>query len=112
MIAFNETKGLKIASEVGKADSYAARSRGLLGRAKMGAEEGLWIIPCPMIHTFFMAFAIDVLFLDSSLRVVRVIENLKPWRMSPWVFGAHSVLELSAGALDGKTEIGDQLSIR
>jgi len=77
----------------------------------MGAQEGLWIIPCPMIHTFFMKFAIDVLFLNRELKVVRVMENLKPWRLSPWVFRAHSVLELAAGHLKGSTQVGDQLQI-
>jgi len=78
----------------------------------MAPEEGLWIVPCPMIHTFFMRFAIDVLFLDRELKVVRVMENLKPWRLSPWVFRAHSVLELAGGRLQGSVRVGDRLDIR
>ncbi len=78
----------------------------------MEPEEGLWIVPCPMIHTFFMAFPIDVLFLDEELRVRKVIENLKPWRISPWVFSAKSVLELPGGSLNGSVSIGDELEIR
>lgn len=93
------------------ADDAASRSRGLLGRDAMAREEGLWIVPCPMIHTFFMRFAIDVLFLDRGLRVVRVLEGLKPWRVSPWVFRAHSVLELAGGTLRGTVGTGDQLEI-
>jgi uncharacterized membrane protein (UPF0127 family) len=75
----------------------------------MGDKEGLWIDPCPMIHTFFMGFPIDVLFLTEDLRVVRVLEGLKPWRMSPWVFSARSVLELAGGKLKGSVKEGDQL---
>ena len=78
----------------------------------MAPEEGLWIVPCPMIHTFFMKFAIDVLFLDRELRVVRVLEELRPWRLSPWVFRAHSVLELAAGRLQGTVRVGDCLELR
>jgi uncharacterized protein len=111
LIAFNRTRGREIASEVEKADDYQSRSRGLLGRTSMTSRQGLWIVPCPMIHTFFMKFAIDVVFLDRSLRAVRVIENLKPWRLSPWVFRAHSVLELAGGALKGTVAVGDQLDI-
>jgi len=77
----------------------------------MEPDEGLWIIPCPMIHTFFMRFSIDVLFLDKELRVRHVVENMMPWRMSRWVFSAHSVLELPAGTLDGSVSNGDRLEI-
>lgn len=100
-----------MATKVLKAEDYESRSRGLLGRSSMEAGEGLWIVPCPMIHTFFMKFAIDVLFLDKTLKVVRVIENLKPWRLSPWVWSARSVLELPAGALAGGVSVGDRLEI-
>ena len=90
----------------------ALRSKGLLGRASMDEGEGLWIVPCPMIHTFFMKFPIDVLFLDSGLRVVRVIEGLRPWRLSPWVWSAHSVLELPGGSLLDAVAAGDRLEMR
>jgi len=109
---FNRTRGVGVAARVLKADDYAARSRGLLGRESLAAGEGLWLVPCPMIHTFFMRFAIDALFLDRGLKVLRVLETLKPWRVSPWVWGAHSVLELAAGAVGGATRPGDVLEMR
>ena len=111
MRAFNRTKGRGVASRVLKAEDYDSRSRGLLGRTSMDPDEGLWIVPCPMIHTFFMKFPIDVLFLDRGLKVRRVMENLAPWRLSPWVFSAHSVLELAGGSLKGSVAVGDQLEI-
>jgi len=77
----------------------------------MAPQEGLWIVPCPMIHTFFMKFAIDVVFLDRELSAVRVLENLRPWRLSPWVWRAHSVLELAGGTLRGGVQAGDRLEI-
>lgn len=111
LVAFNLTRGRAVATEVAKAEDYQSRSRGLLGRGSMAPQEGLWIVPCPMIHTFFMKFTIDVLFLSPDLKVVRVIENLKPWRLSPWVFRARSVLELAGGALKGSVAVGDELTI-
>ncbi len=101
-----------MAEKVRLADSFRARSQGLLGRAGLGSEEGLWIVPCGMIHTFFMRFPIDVVFLDRGLNVRRVVENLKPWRLSPWVFSAHSVLELPGGFLQGSVRKGDQLEFK
>src|SRR3954464_7830319 len=111
LVARNRTRGTVVADRVLKAADYESRSRGLLGRDSMGAGEGLWIVPCPMIHTFFMRFAIDVLFLDKELRVARVMEDLKPWRLSPWVLRARSVLELPGGSLRGSVKKGDQLEI-
>lgn len=112
MVAYNVTRGRPVATRVGKAEDAASRSRGLLGRDRLDAAEGLWIAPCPMIHTLFMRFPIDVLFLSRTLEVVRVIENLKPWRLSPWVFRAHSVLELAGGTLRGSVQPGDRLEFR
>lgn len=112
LIAFNATRGATVASRVETAATPATRSQGLLGRDGLAEGEALWIVPCPMIHTFFMRFAIDVLFLDRDLKVVRVIENLKPWRLSPWVWAAHSVLELAGGALKGSVRPGDRFEMR
>jgi uncharacterized membrane protein (UPF0127 family) len=120
MIAVHAPTGRALAARVTKADDAASRSKGLLGRAALDADEGVWIVqpplarfvPCPTIHTFFMKFPIDVLFLDGGLRVRRVIEGLKPWRLSPWVFSAHSILELKGGVLRGSVRTGDLLEMR
>ncbi|MEK7390496.1 MAG: DUF192 domain-containing protein [Elusimicrobiota bacterium] len=112
MIAYNATRGVPIAVNVTRADNPASRSRGLIGRRDMDGDEGLWIDPCPMIHTFFMSFPIDVLFLDADLRVRRVMEDLRPWRVSPWVWSARSVLELKGGSLKGSVRVGDSLEMR
>lgn len=99
------------------ADTPAARSRGLLGRDSLPAGAGLWIAPCAVlgvasIHMFFMKFAIDVIYLDRKLRIVKLVENLKPWRISA-AWPAHSVVELPAGALAGlDMQKGDTLEVR
>ena len=112
MVVLNATRGTTLALRVATADDERSRMKGLLGRDSLAVEEGLWIVPCPMIHTFFMEFSIDVLFLDRGLVVRRVLENLKPWRLSPWVFSAHSVLELKGGVLRGGVSVGDHLEMR
>lgn len=119
MVAVNKTRGTTVAARVIKADDFETRSRGLLDRTSLAPDEGLWIVnpswawlvPCPTIHTLFMKFTIDVLFLDKALRVVRVIEGLKPWRFSPWVLRAESILELAGGSLKGGVRVGDVLEI-
>ena len=76
------------------------RMRGLLGRSGLPAGQGMLIERCWSIHTFFMKFALDVIFVDSDWEVRRVVRNLRPWRLahSP---GASGVVELAAGALEG-----------
>lgn len=111
LVAFNRTRGRAVAEKVAVADTPRTRAQGLLGRDGMEPGEALWIVPCGMIHTLFMRFSIDVVFLDRVLKVRRVVEGLKPWRLSPWVWAARSVLELPGGALKGSVRAGDQLEI-
>jgi uncharacterized membrane protein (UPF0127 family) len=81
-------------------------------RRLLPAGSGIWISPCSGIHTFFMRFSIDVVFLDRGQRVVRVCPALRPWRMVPLVRGARSVLELPAGTLEGLSLArGEQLAL-
>jgi uncharacterized membrane protein (UPF0127 family) len=70
--------------------------KGLLGRKSLAEGEGILILPAPSIHTFFMRFPIDVVFLSKEGEVLKVAENVRPWRARS-CRGAHSVLELSAG---------------
>jgi uncharacterized membrane protein (UPF0127 family) len=88
-----------------------SRFMGLMGRPAIDAGSGLWLEPCNSIHMFFMRFAIDVLFLDRQRRVRRVLLNLKPWRVSPIVFGARSVVELPSGTLSDSSLQGKQLRV-
>jgi uncharacterized membrane protein (UPF0127 family) len=72
------------------------RMRGLLGRGSLPRGEGILLRPAASIHTFFMRFPIDVVFLDRELVVVGIDRDLRPWRASARK-RAHSVLELAAG---------------
>lgn len=93
----------KITLSAGKAIPYAMRAanawermRGLLGRPELQANEALWIDPCPSVHTIGMGYAIDVIFLDKTCRVKKVVAGLKPFRFAA-CSGARSTLELAAG---------------
>jgi uncharacterized membrane protein (UPF0127 family) len=94
------------------ADNPWTRLKGLLGRQGLGEGEGLLIRPTGSIHMFFMRFAIDAVFLDSELRVLKVVPDLKPWRMAA-KRGAKQVLEIAAGEAKRRgLEPGQQLVLR
>ncbi len=79
-----------------KTESALERARGLLARAPLTSRSGLWIVPCNSVHSFFMAYAIDLAYLDENDCICRLVNNLKPWRGSV-CFSARSVVELAAG---------------
>jgi uncharacterized protein len=93
-----------------RADRMGARMRGLLGRDGLEPGEGLWIARTGSVHTFFMRFPMDAVFLDKGLRVRKVVPAVRPWRFA-WCRRAKSVIELAAGEAD-RTKIvkGMQLS--
>jgi uncharacterized protein len=86
-----------------------------MGREALAPGTGLLIgsgplLPMLWIHTFFMRFPIDLVFLGRGDRIIRVVPAVKPWRLTAPVFGAHSVLELEAGAAQRtSTNPGDQV---
>jgi uncharacterized membrane protein (UPF0127 family) len=93
------------------ADSPLRRMRGLLGRKTLDSGHGILIRPAPAIHTWFMRFAIDAVFLDRDLSVLSVRPELRPWRMAGQR-GARAVLELPAGEAERRgIEPGDQLEV-
>jgi len=101
------SSGKVLATHVVVATSLPARMRGLLGRSCFAAGQGLLIQPCKGIHTFFMRFSIDAVFLDRDNRVVAFFQSLVPNRMTPVYRKAHSVLELPAGTLDADLAVGE-----
>lgn len=93
------------------ADRPLLRMRGLLGRRDLSAGEGLLLRPAGSIHTHFMRFAIDIVFLDRDDRVVDVRHEVRPWRMARRR-GARAVLELRAGEARRRgVEVGDLLQL-
>jgi len=105
----NLTRGTELAQSVEVADTAQRRSKGLLGRRGLEPGTALWIVPCESVHTFWMQFSLDLVYLDKQNRIVKIRRNVRPWRMS-LCLRAHSVLEFPAGALDtGQDSAGDQL---
>jgi uncharacterized protein len=83
--------------------------RGLLGRASLDRDEGMLFRPASSIHMFFMRFAIDAVFCDRDLVVLKVVPSLRPWRMASQR-GSKIVIELAEGAAAGIVP-GDHLAL-
>lgn len=115
--ALNRTRGTVLCECLEVAATMAAQSRGLLGRDGLAAGTGMLFtpngfLPVMWMHMFFMRFAIDIVFLDRSNRVLRINRSLKPWRVSSMVFGARQALELEAGAAARSGTIeGDEIEL-
>lgn len=87
--------------------------RGLLGTTELASDEALWIQRCNSIHTFFMNYAIDCVFLDKKLMVKSVKQNVTPGHIVWPQWGAVSVVEMKAGVAVEKWALqkGDQLHV-
>jgi len=119
----NVTRGGLLAERAGVTGTTWSRLMGLLNRSSLEAGEGLWI-PTAAIHTVGMRFPIDAIFLGAMresdgpqgkriCRVRRVYQGLRPWRMTRYVWGSESVLELPAGVVAAtQTEVGDELEFQ
>jgi uncharacterized membrane protein (UPF0127 family) len=106
----NQTRGNILCEEVVIANRPISRLRGLTRRRFLPSGEGLLLIPSPSIHTAFMRFSIDVVFLDRELRVLKMVRALAPWRTAG--ARAHSTLELASGELERRgVQVGDQLTL-
>jgi hypothetical protein len=105
----NLTRNTVLSSGLEVAGSSSTRNKGLLGRESLAMGEGLWIIPCEAVHTFWMRFPIDLVYLDRKLRIRKLRAKVPAWRLSACLT-AHSVLELPAGTIRAtRTERGDKL---
>lgn len=100
----------RLAMEVCVCENRLDRGRGLLLRRCPDARTAFMLRPCAAIHTFGMPWAIDVLFCDADGRIVRILENLRPWRVARHP-GASCVWELRAGgAAHWGWQVGDRIS--
>ena len=108
----NRTKDTVLAEEAILAGSLFKRIKGLLGKKELKHGQALILKPCNSIHTFFMSFPIDVLFMGKQNEVVKAISNIHPFRLSGVYFRASYVIELPAGTLQiTRTEDGDHLQL-
>lgn len=94
----NTRTGTILANQIELAGDSASRRRGLLGRDRFDAGQAMVIAPCGGVHTFFMRFAIDVLFVSKDGRVVKCAHRVRPWRIA-LALTAYAAIELPAGTL-------------
>jgi uncharacterized membrane protein (UPF0127 family) len=107
----NVRSGRVVATHVEFALDSQSRRRGLLGRDEFEKGAALIIAPCSSIHTFFMRFAIDAVFVSRDGRVLKTYSTLVPWRMA-FSLGAFAVIELPAGALSQSEPLqGDVMQV-
>lgn len=99
MKIINKTSSAVLAEDVVVADTPFKRMKGLLWRKEFSKGQALILEPCNSIHTFFMRFAIDVLFVDKDNRVVKVVSNIRPFRLSGIYFNAAFAIELPNGTI-------------
>jgi uncharacterized protein len=96
VVALTNADGSTVCDNCVVADRMWPRMKGLLGRRELASGEGMLIRPTSSIHTFFMRFPIDAVFLSRDGEVLNVKPNVGAWR-ARFCRGAHSVLELPAG---------------
>jgi uncharacterized membrane protein (UPF0127 family) len=106
-----EHQGRVIATNVVLADTFFARLAGYMFRTRPHVA-GFLFEPAPSIHTFFMNFPLDVVFLDTDARIIKVYRNLRPWRHTGFFFAARRTLELPAGQFPGDLGPGAVLEVR
>jgi len=106
----NLRTGQIVAEQVLIADSFWTRFRGLLGRSFLAPGQGLWLKPCQQVHMLGLQFPLSVWFLDKTDHVCALIDDLRPWKISPHFSNAISILEFPVGwGKATNTRLGDEL---
>lgn len=101
-----------VCHELKVADHFMTRLIGLLNKRRLEPGTGLLIEPCSSIHTFGMAFSIDVVTLDRDYRVLGIWRDIRPWRVKVFSSDTYRVLELASGTVrPSNIEIGDYLQV-
>ena len=100
MRLFNLTSNQVVSTNIKQAYSFISRLKGLMFTKELNAACGLHMKPCRSIHTFFMKYSIDVLYLDKENRVIAIEEKLSPGKVGSYYPGADSAVELPSGAVE------------
>jgi uncharacterized protein len=103
------TDGRTVLDRLLVADGYWSRFVGLQFRRQLPVDSGLLIVPCPAIHTCFVRFALDLIWLDCEGRVLELRRGVAPWRMASGPFGTFAVVETACGAVS--VAVGESLVI-
>ena len=112
MILKNISQQRIIAPQLQVAENFVDRLLGMMGKKAFPEGYALWIKKCNSVQTTFMHMPIDVIFLDRSQKVQKLIWNMKPWRFSPFVWSADSVVEIPPGRIEKDSiKLGDILNV-
>jgi uncharacterized membrane protein (UPF0127 family) len=109
MKILNTANQAVLATQAEVADTPWKRMKGLLGRKNFSAGQALILKPCNSVHTFFMTFAIDALFIDRENRVLAAPANLRPFRLTRIYPRAKLVVELPAGVVQTTQTLPGQM---
>ncbi len=111
MIIKNQTKNTTLVKQGKIADTFFTRLKGLLGSPPLKKGQGLLLKGEKSVHTFFMSFPIDVVYIDKDLQVIKIDQNMPPFRLGRYVARAASILELPVGIIqETDTTVGDHLN--
>lgn len=112
MRVFNQTRNALLITQGRIANTFWLRLRGLLGVTSLQPGEGLILAGEKSIHTLFMKFPIDIVYLDKNYKVIRTDINMVPYRLGPFITQSAYIVEMPVGAIASTaTEVGDQLKI-
>ena len=92
-----EQNGATVVERLHVARGARERMRGLLSHEALPDGEGMWFPACRLIHTFGMKFVIDLVYLNDRLEICKIVERMRPGRLSACL-AAESVIELTSGA--------------
>lgn len=112
MRVINISKGSILAEKAAIANTFISRAIGLLNRKELNKGEALILSPSNSIHSLFMRFTIDAIFVDKKGKVVGILPSFKPFRLSPIYFRSNSTIELPENTIQlTKTQPGDTIQI-
>lgn len=112
MKVINQTKSIILAGNVIMANSFLTRLKGLLVTPYLPAGWCLVLKPCRSVHTMFMRFNIDIIFVDRHNTIVSAINNMSPFRFSSYIHNSYLTIEFPAGTLKSTcTTPGDIIKI-
>ncbi len=113
LAVINKSKGTVLADKAELARSFFQRLKGLMFRKKIDSGFGMIFYHCSSIHTFFMRFDIDVIFLDKTNRIVKLYKRFSPCKISSIVLNSYVTIEIPAGVIEKtSTQLGDILEIK
>ncbi len=112
LCVYNQTRECFLGLRVAAADTSFSRLKGLIGRLRLRSDEGIWVVPSSGVHTIGVLIPLDLIYLDESQVVIKVIEYFPTFRIAPIRIRAASVLELPQHTIySSQTQTGDRLLI-